>query len=176
MFYARPTGLEGQVSKLTSFVKNFLPELACRKATWLRLFKSDTGKAVCLLRPRKIKTHLSVVFTYARPTGLEPATSRVTGECSNQLSYGRIMLMAGIKSIILDFRFRTQAKQFACVPPPCVGGRNRSQVLFRKPATPPHCRQWRHVPAFDSSRKQSSLLARFHLVSAGGIEPATLGL
>ena len=125
---------------------------------------------------RKIKTHLSVVFTYALPTGLEPATSRVTGECSNQLSYGRIMLMAGIKSIILDFRFRTQAKQFACVPPPCVGGRNRSQVLFRKPATPPHCRQWRHVPAFDSSRKQSSLLACLHLVSAAGIEPATLGL
>jgi hypothetical protein len=26
----------------------------------------------------------------ARPTGLEPATSPVTGECSNQLSYGRI--------------------------------------------------------------------------------------
>ena len=33
---------------------------------------------------------LMLLLHLARPTGLEPATSHVTGECSNQLSYGRI--------------------------------------------------------------------------------------
>ncbi len=31
-----------------------------------------------------------VRFASARPAGVEPVTSPVTGECSNQLSYGRI--------------------------------------------------------------------------------------
>lgn len=35
------------------------------------------------------KTARGRSFHIARPTGLEPATFRVTGGCSNQLSYGR---------------------------------------------------------------------------------------
>ena len=38
---------------------------------------------------RPQKKLLSELFLNARSTGLEPATSRVTGECSNQLSYDR---------------------------------------------------------------------------------------
>src|SRR3989338_1546726 len=34
-----------------------------------------------------LSSRLSII--YARATGLEPATSPVTGECSNQLSYDR---------------------------------------------------------------------------------------
>lgn len=39
--------------------------------------------------PRHCKFRISST-TMAGPTGLEPATSRVTGECSNQLSYDPI--------------------------------------------------------------------------------------
>lgn len=52
---ARSTGLDGQVSKLAMLVKNFLAELARSYASWLRLFKSDTDKAVCLFQPHKQK-------------------------------------------------------------------------------------------------------------------------
>jgi hypothetical protein len=47
-------------------------------------FKSDTDK-------KKKLAQASLSF-YARSTGFEPATSPVTGECSNQLSYDRIIL------------------------------------------------------------------------------------
>ena len=88
-----PTGLEGQVSKLrfrashSSSLRTSSPSspVSTRSArsTWLRLFKSDASKAVCWLRPHT-KNPLTGIFS-ARPTGLEPATSRVTGECSNQI-------------------------------------------------------------------------------------------
>jgi hypothetical protein len=35
----------------------------------------------------------------AGPTGFEPATSRVTGECSNQLSYDPTKNMLSIKEL-----------------------------------------------------------------------------
>ena len=41
--------IEGQVSKLASLIKNFLPELDRRKATCLRLFESDENKTICSL-------------------------------------------------------------------------------------------------------------------------------
>lgn len=37
--------------------------------------------------PQKKNTLIKRCFSDAQSTGLEPATSRVTGECSNQLSY-----------------------------------------------------------------------------------------
>ncbi len=43
------SGIEGQVSKLATLIKNFLPGLACGKATRLRLFDPDESKAVCFL-------------------------------------------------------------------------------------------------------------------------------
>ena len=47
---------------------------------------------------------MSGLFFNARSTGLEPATSRVTGECSNQLSYDRILyLIISSNSIVFAF-------------------------------------------------------------------------
>ena len=36
-----------------------------------------------------IRECVTTLLNYARSTGLEPATFRVTGGCSNQLSYDR---------------------------------------------------------------------------------------
>ena len=48
-----------------------------------------------LPQPHKEKEQLNVALFHsnARSTGLEPATSHVTGECSNQLSYDRILFI-----------------------------------------------------------------------------------
>ena len=45
------------------------------------------------------KSDIESDFLVARPAGLEPVTSRVTGECSNQLSYGRNVSVFGVWSI-----------------------------------------------------------------------------
>lgn len=44
------------------------------------------SEAGLLKRPSKV-----LFFKEAGPTGLEPATSGVTGRCSNQLNYGSIL-------------------------------------------------------------------------------------
>ena len=64
---ARSTGLEGQVSKFATLIKNFLPELACRKATWLRLFKPGREQSSLLAYARRIYKNTATkvaVFLY----------------------------------------------------------------------------------------------------------------
>ena len=98
---------------------------------------------------RNVKRHSDLYMAW--PTGLEPATSRVTGEVSNQLSYGRIMLMAGIKSIILDFRFRTQARAIClCASPVCQRQESVTGFVSQTSGPPASLSPMaRHVPAFD---------------------------
>ena|GEM_PF-4799781 len=56
-----------------------------------KLFESRTEARKCFLRHANAKNPaiLAGFFAFARRTGLEPATSHVTGGCSNQLSYHR---------------------------------------------------------------------------------------
>ena len=52
-------------------------------------------------------------FSFARSTGLEPATSRVTGECSNQLSYDRNFFI--ITQIIFYITARQASARYSLI-------------------------------------------------------------
>ena len=112
----------------------------------------------------KITGFSPVIFDLARAKGLEPSTSRVTGGCSNQLSYARIAQRVAFYQKITNFRI------------PGVGGRFSVTTLCFARSRPRLAVAKRHAPAFDPSHKQSSLLVPPPRVSAGGIEPPTLGL
>ena len=84
-FYAQSTGLETTVSG--TFPKAKL---------YGKVFQDPSAsKAVCSLLPApdmKKRRQKPPLFHIAQSTGLEPATSRVTGGCSNQLSYDCIFI------------------------------------------------------------------------------------
>jgi hypothetical protein len=84
-------------------------------------FKSRRkSKQFDLLRhAHKQKIPVGGFFVYAQSTGLEPATSRVTGECSNQLSYDCI-------NIFSTYPIYQKLKYFSIE---CVGGWNRTTDL-----------------------------------------------
>src|SRR3546814_3850076 len=53
------------------------------------------GNAVSHRRRRRRTRHPATFFEMARPAGLEPATTRLEGGCSIQLSYGRAARLCG---------------------------------------------------------------------------------
>ncbi len=75
--------------------KNSRPRLTCfgivKTETSFRLAVRHGHEAVRVLNAKSINHEIDgfCVCLTARRTGLEPATSRVTGGCSNQLSYHR---------------------------------------------------------------------------------------
>ena len=125
----------------------------------------------------------SLGFFAARPAGLEPVTSPVTGECSNQLSYDRneriipenylFSILFLISSIIVTAQTRKEAR-------PTTKKVIANWFITSKLSGPP----LRHT-IVKNVLAQSTIIVKnslnvmycnFFIVSAGGIEPPTLGL
>ena len=66
----------------------YSPSLRSGSVPYTQPFRAPLGASLLATAP--IKNGPEVHFLLAQLTGLEPATSPVTGECSNQLSYNCI--------------------------------------------------------------------------------------
>ena len=126
------------------------------------------------------------LFLYnARVTGLEPATSPVTGERSNQLSYTRIfefylnnnhLLSLGLSSQNDYTRMVSDDLSIKRSKNHCVGGGNRS-LQNQYPCLDTFFAEGSNLSqtSFDSYPTQARLSLVRH-VSGVGIEPTTPGL
>ena len=74
----------------------------------------------------------SILKTMARLTGLEPATSGVTGRHSNRLSYNRARAAGTARPALRDrrgFRSARRERQAVCAPPGLAGRRRKGARL-----------------------------------------------
>lgn len=86
--------------------RNLQFQYTCSVFCYINSQKTITGfrvrtKALPELFPSHAKIRPTADFL-AQPTGLEPATSSVTGQCSNQLSYGCIFMYLSKTSFFLS--------------------------------------------------------------------------